>query len=81
MRYPIACRVSSKAFFIACGWLARYPSFAAFVAGTVVFAIDSLLFLLAGDWIGVAFHGLVLYFFWKGIRLTRQLRKSATKAG
>lgn len=76
-----ALAIAIPFFFIACGWLARYPSFAAFVAGTAVFAIDSLLFLLAGDWIGVAFHGLVLYFLWKGIRLTRQLRKSATKAG
>ncbi len=74
-----ALAIAIPCFFIACGWLARYPSLAAFVAGTVVFAIDSLLFLLAGDWIGVAFHGLVLYFLWKGIRLTRELRKSAAR--
>ena len=30
-----ALAIAIPCFFIACGWLARYPSFAAFVAGTV----------------------------------------------
>jgi hypothetical protein len=70
-----ALSIAVPCFFIACGWLARFPSLAAFVAGAVVFAIDSLLFVVAGDWIGIAFHALVLFFLWKGIAATRQFQK------
>lgn len=76
-----ALSLAVPGFFLACGWFARYPSLTAFVAGTVVFAIDSLVFVLAADWIGIAFHALVLYFLWKGIAATRQYRHATGKQG
>ena len=63
------------AFFAACGWFASRPSIAAFIAGAVLFALDSAIFVLATDWIGVAFHALVLYFFWKGIVAAREYKR------
>jgi len=45
-----------------------------FVAGISLLAIDSLLFLLAKDWIGVAFHIFVLYCLYRGMRACRALR-------
>ncbi len=73
-----AWHLAVPGFFLACGWFARYPSLTAFVAGTVVFAIDSLVFVPAADRIGIAFRALVLYFLWKGILAVKQLRKSVS---
>lgn len=66
------------AFFAACGWFAGRPSVASFVAGTVLFALDTVIFVLGADWIGVAFHALVLYMFWKGIMAAREYKKIAS---
>ncbi|CAN5491913.1 hypothetical protein BH11PSE11_BH11PSE11_30140 [soil metagenome] len=63
------------ALFAAFGWYARRPSVLAFALGLVLFSIDSLIFLLASDWIGVAFHALALYFIWGGLLAARQLKK------
>jgi hypothetical protein len=63
-------------FFAACGWFARRPSVVAFIAGAVLFLLDSMIFVLGGDWIGVAFHALVLYFLWKGIVAAREYKRA-----
>ncbi|HEY8027149.1 MAG TPA: hypothetical protein VIF60_21590 [Burkholderiaceae bacterium] len=62
-------------FFAACGWFARRPSNVAFIVGAAVFALDTLVFVFASDWIGVAFHGLALYYLWRGIQATMQYKK------
>jgi hypothetical protein len=64
-------------FFAACGWFAKRPSVAAFIAGMVLFGLDTLIFVYAEDWIGVAFHALALYFFWKGLSAAREYKKLA----
>ena len=66
-------------FIAACGYFARRPSIIAFWAGIVVFALDTLIFLAASDWIGVAFHFLALYFLWSGLAAARELKKMAAK--
>lgn len=63
------------AFFAACGWFARRPSVVAFVVGMTVFALDTLIFVYVQDWIGVAFHGLALFYLWRGLSITRQFKK------
>ncbi len=63
----------------ACGWFARKPSSAAFIGGMVVFGLDTLIFLSAQSWLGVAFHGLALFYLWQGFSAGRQL-KSLTAA-
>lgn len=45
----------------------------AFIVGMVLFALDGVIFLLAQDWIGVAFHAFVLYCFFRGLQACRAL--------
>ena len=48
----------------------------AFIVGMVLFALDGVIFLLAQDWIGVAFHAFVLYCFVRGFQACRALKAS-----
>ena len=48
----------------------------AFIVGMVLFTLDGLLFLLFGDWIGVAFHAFVLYCLFRGFAGSRQLARA-----
>lgn len=63
-----------SALFGVCGWLAKAPSTAAFAIGTILFALDTLIFVIALDAIGIVFHALVLYFLWKGWSAARAYR-------
>jgi hypothetical protein len=45
-----------------------------FITGMVLFALDTILFLLAQDWIGVGFHIFVLYCLFRGFQACRALR-------
>jgi len=65
------------AFFGACGWFARRPSVVAFIVGMVVFGLDTGIFLIASDWLGVAFHVYALYCLWRGVTATRQYKAIA----
>ncbi len=58
-----------------CGWLARKPSVIAFILGMIVFGLDTLIFLFAKDWIGVAFHAYALYSLWSGVVAARALKQ------
>jgi hypothetical protein len=62
------------------GWLATRPSVAAFAVGIALFAFDTLIFLVAGDWIGIAFHGLALYFLWTGLAAARAMKRAAARS-
>ena len=62
-------------FFAACGWFARRPSTVAFVGGMVLFGLDTIIFLMIGDWIGVIFHGIALYSLWPGLVAGRELKR------
>jgi len=66
--------------FVLLGWLASRPSVAAFSIGIALFALDTAIFLLAGDWIGVAFHALALYFLAKGFAAAREMKRFARAA-
>jgi hypothetical protein len=67
--------------FVLLGWIARRPSVAAFAIGIVLFGLDTLLFIAIGDWIGIAFHGLALYFLWNGLGAARAIKRQAAAAG
>jgi hypothetical protein len=45
----------------------------AFIAGMVLFGLDALIFLLAQDWLGIAFHAYALYCIFAGFRACRKL--------
>jgi hypothetical protein len=48
------------------GYVARRPSLVAFMIGMIIYVVDTLIFVIAGDWLGAIFHGIALYFLWKG---------------
>jgi hypothetical protein len=69
-----AISFAAAAFFAVCGRYAHRPSAAAFGIGMMVFALDTAIFLVAGDWIGVAFHALALFYLWNGLSAARRLK-------
>ena len=66
--------------FVLLGWLAQRPSVAAFIFGIALFALDTVIFVLARDWIGVAFHALALYFLVKGLGAAREMKRLVAAA-
>ena len=72
---------AAAGFFAVCGWLAGRPSVLAFAAGIAVFALDSLIFLIGGDWIGLVFHVLALFFLSSGFLAARGVRKQVVVFG
>lgn len=53
-----------------------------YMAGMALYGLDSVLFLLAGDWLGVGFHGLVSFFLWGGLKAMKELeRQNAAQTG
>jgi len=61
-------------FLVLCGVFANKGHSWAFIVGIVVFALDGLVFLLAQQWIGVAFHAYVLFVLFRGFSACRKLR-------
>jgi len=60
--------------FVLLGGLAARGRDWAFLVGLGVYAIDSLVFVLARDWLGVAIHIFVLAMIFKGYQASRRLR-------
>lgn len=50
-----------------------------YMAGMALYALDSVLFVFAGDWLGVGFHGLVMFFLWGGLKAMRDMERLATE--
>ena len=59
--------------FVLFGAYARRYQAWAFVAGLVAYVFDTLIFLLAADWIAVGFHAFVLFIVFSGYRLLHAL--------
>ncbi len=57
-------------------WATR--STAGYLTGMIIYALDAIIFAVAGDWIGLAFHGLVLFFLWSGFQARREMDRRAT---
>ena len=66
--------------FYALGRSARQYSATAFLVGMALYALDALIFVLVGDWIGVGFHAFVLFMLWGGYSLLRAARREAPEA-
>lgn len=62
------------------GYFAGRGHVSAFVVGMVLYALDGLVFLLFGDLMPVAFHGLAFWYMWRGLSAHRELQKLATPA-
>jgi hypothetical protein len=54
--------------FVLFGVLAGKGKKWAFILGLVLYSLDGLIYLMAGDFIGVAIHGLAIYFLISGLR-------------
>ena len=61
--------------FVLFGIFARKKYLWAFIIGMILYTLDGLLFLLAGDWLGIAFHILVLFFIFGGISALKKLNQ------
>jgi len=60
--------------FAAFGWFARRGHVWAFTAGLVLYVLDALLVLWAGDWLMLAFHALFTFQIARGLLGLRRLR-------
>ncbi len=56
------------------GWLSGRRYLAAFVLGMVLYLLDGLIWVVANDWLCVAFHGYALFCMWSGFQAFRKLR-------
>ena len=63
------------AFFILLGVMGRKKQKWPFLLGMVLYGLDGLLFLLGQDFFSLGFHGLALYFLYKGLAARNQLEK------
>jgi hypothetical protein len=68
------------AFFALGLWSSRCNQFA-FGAGMLLYAADGALLFLAHDWLSVAFHGLALFYMYRGFAAAQQLRSLAKLGG
>ena len=59
--------------FIACGHFARQGKRSFFIAGIVLYVLDSLIFVVVRDLLAIAFHAFALYCLVKGMRAKDQL--------
>jgi len=66
------------ALFTVFGLMAQKRSLDSFEVGMVFYAFDSLIFLLTFDILGIVFHGIALFFLYRGWNGLRRLQESST---
>ncbi len=66
--------------FVAIGVFAKRHSAMAFVVGMALYLADSLIYVVASDWIGVGFHAFVLFMLWGGYSTLRAIQAAAPTA-
>jgi hypothetical protein len=69
----IVLNIFITAVFAGLGFLARKKHLWAFVVGMVLFALDALLLLLFLDIFAILFHGLAIYYIFRGFQAARDL--------
>jgi hypothetical protein len=57
------------------GWLSRRPILPIFVVGMILYLLDGLIYLLAGEWMSVGFHAFVLLGMWSGFSAYREMKQ------
>ena len=55
------------------GYLAFRGHTSAYVAGMALYALDGLIFVVAGDYLAAGFHGFALWGMWRGLSAHREL--------
>ncbi len=66
------------AIFAGFGVFARQSQVWAFIAGMILYVLDTLLILYLGSFLSVAFHAFVLYMLFRGFSAARQLNAQNT---
>jgi hypothetical protein len=59
--------------FVGFGVMASKRQNWAFITGMIIYALDALIFIMAKDFLGIAFHGLALWFIFGGMKAGRKL--------
>jgi hypothetical protein len=67
------------ALFVVFGLMAQKRSLDSFEVGMVFYAIDSLMFLLVFDILGIIFHGIALFFLYRGWKGLRRLQEGEAR--
>jgi hypothetical protein len=75
----LAINVIAAGLFVALGLFAWKRHSWSFIVGMVLYALDALIFLIAGMWLGLAFHVFVIFWMYQGLRANMQLK--AAKQG
>jgi hypothetical protein len=73
----LAFDLGAVALFAALGYLASKGHGWAFILGMVLYALDGVVTLLVGLWLGTAFHAFALYSIYGGYRAYTQLKSLA----
>jgi hypothetical protein len=56
--------------------LSKRGSRTAYIIGMIVYFLDGLIFLLAQDWVGIAFHLFFLFMLWGGYQAIKHRKKA-----
>lgn len=72
----IALDVIVAGVFALFGVFARQKHAWAFIVGMVLYGLDGLLFLLVGDFLGLGFHGFVLFCIFAGLSALKKLQRA-----
>ena len=59
--------------FAGLGYMAEKAAQWAFIVGMIAYALDAALLVWATDWLSVAFHGLALFYIYRGFQASRAL--------
>jgi uncharacterized membrane protein len=76
----LAVDVVIAGIFAGLGLISRNGALWSFLVGMVLIVLDALLLVWVSDWAAVAFHGLALYFIFRGFQAARQLAVLRTTA-
>ena len=63
----IVLAVAAIAFYFVIGLLAQQERLWAFYLGLVIYVLDALVYVVAEDWMPVAFHALAIFYIAKGV--------------
>ncbi len=75
----IAAGLASLLLFAAFGFFARSARVAVFAGGITLYALDTLVFVMAGDTMGIVLHFLLLFLLYRGLRASRALLRLQTQ--
>ncbi|MDI1247994.1 MAG: hypothetical protein PSV13_03840 [Lacunisphaera sp.] len=78
----IAFAIDAVALLAICGlgFFSRQGHFWAFVTGIVLYSLDALIYVAFQDWMSVGFHGLALFYLFRGAKALRAALKAAADA-